>query len=194
MSSLEYSFDESILAPEGDEIVRAVFTRPLNEGNLREFCEKKGIVSYLPLKKVNRVMRRTYKGKSYQYQNVVLRPMFSSYVFVKMKPDQRADIYHSNAIVRVLGDDVRENQGKLLDEIRLIRQIETIAMTEELEFNTDVKEGDRFLIESGPWQGVYGWLKKKRKRFLWTVEIECVNSLVQATIDPSQYKMSPVEE
>ena len=194
MSSLEYSFDESILAPEGDEIVRTVFTRPLNEGNLLEFCEKKGIVSYLPLKKVNRVMRRTYKGKSYQYQNVVLRPMFSSYVFVKMKPDQRADIYHSKAIVRVLGDDVRDNQGKLLDKIRLVHQIETIAMTEELEFNTDVKEGDRFLIESGPWQGVYGWLKKKRKRFLWTVEIECVNSLVQATIDPSQYKMSPVEE
>ena len=67
-------------------------------------------------------------------------------------------------------------------------------MTEEVEFNARIKEGGRFLIESGPWQGVYGWLKKKRKRYLWTVEIECVNSLIQAAIDPSQYKMTPVDE
>ena len=193
MSSFEYSFDEAILAPEGDEIVRAVFTRPLNEGNLREYCERKGIVSYLPLKKVNRVMRRAYKSKSYHYQNIVLRPMFPNYVFMKMKPEQRVEAFHSNAIIRILGDDVRENQEKLLNEIRLVHQIETIAMTEELEFNSGVKEGDRFLIESGPWQGVYGWLKKKRKRCIWTVEIECVNSLVQATIDPSLYKMTPVD-
>ena len=194
MSSFEYSFDESILTPENDEIVRVVFTRPLNEGSLREFCERKGIVSYLPLKKVSRIMRRTYKTKSYQYQNIVLRPMFPSYVFVKMQPDQRAEVFHSNAIVRILGDDVRDDQEKLLNEIRLVHQIETIAMTEELEFNPEVREGDKFFIESGPWQGVFGWLKKKRKRCLWTVEIECVNSLVQATIDPSLYKMTPVED
>ena len=192
MSSFEYSFDESILAPEGDEIVRTVFTRPLNEGFLREFCERNGIVSYLPLKKVCRIMRRSYKNKSYQYKRLVLRPMFPSYLFVKMRPDQRAKVFQSNAIVRILGEEVRD-LDKLLNEIRLVRQIETIAMTEELEFNPEVREGDRFLIESGPWQGVYGWLKKKRKRCLWTVEIECVNSLVQASIDPSLYKMTPVE-
>ena len=192
MSSFEYSFGESILAPEGDEIVRTVFTRPLNEGFLREFCERNGIVSYLPLKKVCRIMRRSYKNKSYQYKRLVLRPMFPSYLFVKMRPDQRAKVFQSNAIVRILGEEVRD-LDKLLNEIRLVRQIETIAMTEELEFNPEVREGDRFLIESGPWQGVYGWLKKKRKRCLWTVEIECVNSLVQASIDPSLYKMTPVE-
>ena len=84
-------------------------------------------------------------------------------------------------------------QDKLLDEIRVVRRIEEIAMNEELEFNADVKEGGRFLIESGPWEGVYGWLTKKRKHALWTVELECVNTLVRATIDPTQYKMTPVE-
>ena len=191
MAGFEYRFDESILAPEGDEIVRAVFTRPLNEGSLREFCDRQGIVSYLPLRRVCRVLRRSYKSKSYQYQNVVLRPMFPGYVFVKLSPGQRAEVFHSNAVVRIL-DDPAHDQSRLLGEIRLVRQIETIAMTEELEFNPEVREGDRFLIESGPWQGVYGWLKKKRKRCLWTVEIECVNSLVQATIDPQEYKMRKV--
>ncbi|MBR0457908.1 MAG: hypothetical protein IJJ26_01605 [Victivallales bacterium] len=193
MPTLAYHFDEAILAPREDEIVRVVYTRPLNEGALFDYCRSHGIVSYLPLKKELRLLHRDYKDRHYQYQSVVLRPMFPSYVFVKMQPDQRSQIFRSNAIVRVLGTQDFD-QDNLLREIRLVRKIETISMTQELEFNAQVKEGDKFLIESGPWQGVYGWLKKKEKRSLWTVEIECVNTLVQATIDPSQYKMTPVEQ
>ena len=131
--------------------------------------------------------------RTYQYRNVVLRPMFPSYIFVKLQPDQRSLIFRSNTVVRILGDQ-EQLSSKLMDEIRVIRRIEEIAKTQELEFNAEIKEGERFRIESGPWEGVYGWLKKKQKRFLWTVEIECVNTLVQATIDPSQYKMISMEE
>ncbi len=192
MATFEYNFDESILAPKDGEIVRVVYTRPLCEGGFRDFCAENGIVSYLPLKKAIRFLRRNYKDKSYQYQRIVLRPMFPCYIFVKMQPEQRSLIFRSNAAVRILGD-LDCNHEKLLGEIRLVRQIETIAMTEEIEFGSGIKEGSKFLIESGPWAGVYGWLKKKRKHSLWTVEIECVNSLVQATIDPTLIKMSPVE-
>ncbi len=192
MACFEYSFDESILAPEGEEIVRVVFTTPLNEGRFRDYCNERGIVNYLPLRKVTSVKRHVRNGRTYQYQSVVLRPMFPSYIFVKLTPAQRSNIFRSNAVVRILGSN-EFNQDKLLDEIRIVRRIEEIAMTEELEFNADVKEGGRFLIESGPWEGVYGWLTKKRKRALWTVELECVNTLVRATIDPTQYKMTPVE-
>ncbi len=192
MVSFEYNFDESILAPEDGEIVRVVYTRPLCEGGFHDFCTENGIASYLPLRKTIRILRRNYKDKSYQYQRVVLRPMFPCYIFVKMQPDQRSLVFRSNAAVRILGDQ-EYDQEKLLGELRLVHQIETIAMTEELEFGAGIKEGGRFLIETGPWAGVYGWLKKKRKRSLWTVEIECVNTLVQATIDPSQVKLSPVE-
>ncbi len=192
MATFEYSFDESILAPEEEEIVRVVFTTPLNEGRFKDYCNERGIANYLPLRKVSRVKRHVRNGKTYQYQSVVLRPMFPSYIFVKLTPGQRSNIFRSNAVVRILGDQ-EFNQSKLLDEIRIVRRIEEIAMTEELEFNADVKEGGRFLIESGPWAGVYGWLTKKRKRSIWTVELEYVNTLVSATIDPTQYKMTPVE-
>lgn len=192
MANLEYSFDESILKPEGEEIVRVIFTMPLNEGRLKDYCNERGVVNYLPLRKVSRVKRHVRNGKTYQYQSVVLRPMFPSYIFVKLTPEQRSMIFRSNSVVRILGSQ-DFNQAKLLDEIRVIRRIEEIAMNEELEFNVDVKEGGRFLIESGPWAGVYGWLTKKRKHALWTVELECVNSLVRATIDPTQYKMTPAE-
>ena len=194
MASFEYSFDEQILAPSDNEIVRVVFTMPLNEGRLSEYCRAHGIVSYLPLRKAILLKRKKYKDKSYQYQNIVLRPMFPGYLFVKLSPDQRSELFRSQSVVRILGDTL-QNQGKLLEEIRLVKQIEEIAKTDEVEFNAQLKEGDKFFIESGgPWQGSYGWLKKKRKRFLWTIEIECLNTLVQATIDPSMYKMTPVSD
>lgn len=192
MPQFEYNFDDAILELDEGEIVRTVYTRPLNEGRLRDFCNKHGIVNYLPLRKVRQLKRVVSKGKTYQYQSIVLRPMFPNYLFVKMKPAQRTLLFQSGASVRILGDQ-SALANRLIDEIRLVRRVETIAMDEELEFNTGIKEGDKFLIESGPWQGIYGWLKKKRKRSLWTIEIECVNTLVQATIDPTQYMMTPVE-
>jgi hypothetical protein len=188
----EFNFDARICTPGEREAVRCVYTRPNQEIRLYEYCKTHGIVCYLPLKKVWKVLTRRYGDKSYQYPNEVIRPMFPNYMFVMLTPEQRTPLYNTLAIVRILYD-TEQNQQKLLDEIRLVHQIETIAIDEKIDFNAEIKEGKKFLIESGPWQGIYGWLKKKQKRFLWTVEIECVNSMVQATIDPSQYKMTPVE-
>ena len=104
MASFEYSFDENILSPTGEEIVRVLFTTPLNEGRIRDYCNERGIVNYLPLRKVSRVKRHVRNGKTYQYQSVVLRPMFPSYIFVKLLPAQRSNIFRLNAVVRILGD------------------------------------------------------------------------------------------
>lgn len=189
--SLEYNFNEQLFTLADDEIVRVVYTQPHREGLLYEFCQKQAISCYLPLKKAWKPMAQRHGDKVYQYPREVLKPMFPNYMFVKMTPEQRSLIFRSNAVIRILSHS-EDEQKQLLREIQVIKQIETIAMSEEIQFNVDVREGDRFLIESGPWAGVYGWLKKKSKRFLWTVEIECVNSSVQATIDPSLYKITPL--
>ena len=183
-------FNEAILNPQEDEIVRPVYTLPLHEFRLRDFCRDNGIVCYLPLRKASRVLRRAYRSTQYRYLREVLRPMFTSYLFVKLSPDQRADLYASKSIRRILSV---ENPARLLEELRVVRQIEQIALTQPLDFNAGIKEGDHFLIESGPWQGITGWLRKKARRALWTVEIECVSTLVQATIDPTLYKMSRLD-
>ena len=190
----EFQFDERIYAPGEDEAVRCVHVRPKQESRLYGFCRDSGIVCYLPLRKLCRVKIRHYGKKTYHYPQEVLRPMFPGYLFVRVNPEQRNRLYGTNAIVRVINDEAPQAQAKLLDEIRVVRRIESIALEEEIEFNAEVREGGKFLVESGPWQGTYGWLKKKRKRFVWTVELECVNALVQATIDPSQVRLSPVDD
>ena len=188
----EYHFDERLFEVGEKEIVRVVYTQPRHEGRLYEFCRQEDIACYLPLRKIWKPMTQRHGSKVYHYPKVVLRPMFSSYMFIKMSPEQRQALFATGSMLRVLGD-IDQNQTKLLDEIRLVHQIENIAQNEEIEFNAEIKEGTKFLIESGPWQGVYGGLKKRRSRFVWSVEIECVNMVVQATLDPSQVKMSPAE-
>ena len=119
--------------------------------------------------------------------------MFKSYLFAKLNSEQRSLIFRSKSVNRILnvGESFLES---FYGEIRMIRRIELIGIKEPLDFNAEIKEGEKFLIETGPWQGTYGWLVKKEKRFLWTVEIECVGQFVRAEINPSKYKMSRAEE
>ncbi len=172
------------------EILRPVYTLPLHEFQLVEELRQRDIPCYLPLRKAWSVRNRTYKEKTYRYTREYFRPLFPSYLFVKVEEEQRGEIFRCKNALRIL--PVTSNET-LLEELKLVRQLEEIAQTQELEFNTTLREGDRFLMESGPWQGVYGWLRRKERRYLWLVEIQCLNGTIQATIDPSQYTMTRVE-
>ncbi|MBQ9367719.1 MAG: hypothetical protein IJT83_08055 [Victivallales bacterium] len=186
----ELPFSEAIWELGEGEIVRPIYTVPLHEYRLWRYCEAFGLVSYLPLKRCWVVSNRTYKGRQYVYRKAVLRPMFPSYIFVKMTEEQRSLLFKSSSFARLLQVG---NEGRFLDELKTIRQIELIGRTEELEFNEEIAVGERFLIESGPWEGVYGRLEEKRQQFNWAVEIECVSGIIRANIDPSLYKLTRVE-
>ncbi|MBQ7176230.1 MAG: UpxY family transcription antiterminator [Victivallales bacterium] len=188
MDECEQTFDDRILLPGEDEVVVPVYTQPLHEFRLKEFCDARGVINYLPLKRTFKFHNVSSKGKSYSYRKVVLRPLFASYVFVRIPKKEQSLLFSSKSVIRILsvGD-----QQSFLASVRTVRAVELAGFQGELEFNVDIKEGERFLIESGIWQGVCGWLVKKEKKYLWTVEIEFLNELIRATIDPSQYKMSP---
>ncbi len=70
------------------------------------FCQENGIVACLPLKKSLRVKKQISNGNEYQYAKTVLRPMFPSYVFAKLNPDQRSLVFRSNAIVHILSEEL----------------------------------------------------------------------------------------
>ena len=184
-------FDKRILLPGEEEDVVPVYTLPLHEFRFQEFCQKKGIVNYLPLKQAWKIANYTKNGKPYHYRRKVLRPMFASYVFVRMTNLRQHDLFLSGSVNRVLPVADKE---KFMGELRIVRQVELIGLSEELEFNCGIKEGDHFEILSGPWQGVCGWLKKKDKLYLWSVEIEFVNEVIRAQIDPSTIQMRRLED
>ena len=188
----EVEFDERILQTSCNELVCPVYTTPLNEFRLKDYCKDNGIVCYLPLRKAWKVNEYNRGGKAYRQTQVVLRPMFPSYVFVKMaEPQQMASLRGSHSIVRFLFPCSQES---FLNDIRTVRALELAGLGQELEFNAGIAEGDRFLIESGIWAGVTGWLRKKRNRFLWTVELDFINEFVSTSLNPSEFKMSRLGE
>jgi transcription antitermination factor NusG len=179
-------FDESILNLTGTEVVRPVKTTPLHEFKFRDFCLENGIVCYLPLKKYWKVRNLNTKGRSYNYSREVLRPMFTSYAFVKTPLEQLRSLFETKLITKIL--HVADLEA-FKEEVRTVRKFELIGLKQELEFNADIAVGDRFQIQSGVWEGVTGWLTCRDKKFKWTVQIEFVNQLITTTINPSKFKM-----
>ncbi len=185
-------FDESILEPVGDEVVRAVCSRPNKEAVFEKYCKENGIVCYLPVRRAVKVHNIVQKGVPYSYSKEVLRPLFTSYVFVKMSESGLPSLHRSNAIVRIL--PLQYSQQQFLDEIKVVRTCETVGFQQELDVHEDVLVGKPFLITSGIWEGVRGELVEKDNVSKWTVRIEFCRQFVTTTINPTQFKMIPLDE
>ncbi len=187
MKEADYpEFDESILTISGNEVVCPVKTTPLHEFKFRNYCQKNGVVCYLPLCRTWKVHNVTSNGKSYNYSKEVLRPMFISYVFVKTLPEKLKNLFESKQIIRILPIP---DLPAFMEEVRTVRQVELVGYKQELEFHEDIVNGDRFLIQSGIWEGVTGWLTCRDKKFKWTVQIEFLHQLITTSINPSKFKM-----
>ena len=184
-------FDSSILHPAENEIVRAVCTLPNQEATFEKYCHSNGVVVYLPLRRIWRVRNVNSNGKQYSYSHEVLRPLFPSYAFVKTEEAKLRDLYASRAIARIL---MVHDQPRLLKELQLVRTCELVGFEQELEIHNDITEGSRFLITSGIWNGVEGRLSKKDDTCKWTVEIEMCQQYVTTVIDPTQFKMTPLDD
>ena len=185
-------FDERILKPVGDEVVRAVCSRPNKEAVFEKYCKDKGIVCYLPVRRAVKIHNIVRKGVPYSYSKEVLRPLFMSYVFVKISEAGLSSLHRSNAIVRIL--PLQYDQQQFLDEIRVVRTCETVGFQQELEVHEDVLVGKPFLIKSGVWEGIRGELVEKDNVSKWTVKIEFCHQFVTTNINPTQFKMIPLDE
>ena len=184
-------FDEAILNPVGDEVVRAVRTTPNQESVFEKYCKRRGVTVYLPLRRVWKVHNINRNGKSYSYSQEVLRPLFTSYVFVKMAEPLLRTLHESRVVAQIL---LEHNQERFLEELRVVRTCETVGFEQELEVHKEIAAGDRFLITSGIWEGVEGRLTQKDNCCKWTVEIEFCQQFVTTTIDPRLFKMTPLDD
>ena len=186
------AFDEAILNPIGDEVVRAVRTMPNHEFILEKYCKSKGIVFYLPLQRTIKIHNIIQKGRPYSYSTEVLRPLFASYAFVKMQERSLRTLHDSKAVAQIL--PLQYTQEQFLHEIRLVRTCELIGFEQELEVHREIRDGDPFLIASGVWEGVRGELSHKDGIDKWTVLIEFCGQYVTTIIDPTQFKMIPLKD
>lgn len=118
-------------------------TRPRCEKKLTLQCAREGLEYSLPL--VRSVKR--YRGKRLEFS----KPLFSGYVFVRLRPGAAARMRRSDLVANLLEPpDQAEFSAQLSDILR--------ALSEDLEVRLapEVTTGQHVRIRSGPLRGLEG--------------------------------------
>ena len=168
-----------------------VYTQPLHECRLRDYMIARGIPCYLPMLPEWKIRKVNSDKRAYEYKKQVFRPMFRGYLFARLALDDKVECWQSRSVIAYL-DVPREAQENFIRELKSVQMIEELGKNSPVEFGSEIKEGERFEIESGIFEGSIGKLVKKNRQFLWTVEIECINTVLSVAIDPAEHKMRKI--
>ncbi len=128
----------------------AIYTNPRAEKLVHTRLCEEGVESFLPLQK-------TYRKWS-DRKKLVIKPLLSSYVFVKVVPKEFPKVYRTNGVVKFIsfeGQPVAIPQ-KQIDNLRLI-----VDSDAEIEVTTEkFEQGDQVEVINGSMVGLTGELIK----------------------------------
>ena len=169
-----------------------IYTQPLHERRLLNHLQKTGIPCYLPLLKHATYKNVRRQNRTYQYLKEVLRPMFSGYLFACLAQEEEENAWRSRSIVRIIKNEAF-TQDKLIAELNLIRRFELAAQTQKVEVLPHLVPGKKVVITSGPWEGIYGIIERRKKPLRFIVNLDIMERAVATEIDISQIKLAAVE-
>ena len=87
----------------------------------------------------------------------------------------------------------KEQQPSFVEELRSLQLFEELSQNTKVEYKKEICVNQRFVIESPcQFEGIYGYLVERRKRFLWVIKMELLGGFVSAEIDPREYKFREV--
>ncbi|MET0570442.1 MAG: UpxY family transcription antiterminator [Pedobacter agri] len=119
-----------------------VYTRSRAEKKAYDELIRKGIISYLPL-------RKTLKQWS-DRKKIVEEPLIKSYLFVYISSKEYAEVLMTNGIARFIyfSGKIAAMPNQQIDHLKLL-----LATEEELPvFDYEIKPGEKILIKAGPFK------------------------------------------
>lgn len=121
-----------------------VYTRSRAEKKAHDELVKKGIISYLPL-------RKTVKQWS-DRKKIIEEPLIKSYLFVYISTKEYAEVLMTNGIARFLyfSGKIASMPDQQIDHLKLL-----LATDDELAiFDYEIKIGQKVLIKAGPFKDI----------------------------------------
>jgi len=121
-----------------------VYTRSRAEKKAHEELNRKGILSYLPLKK-------TVKQWS-DRKKIVEEPLIKSYLFAYISAKEYAEVLMTNGVARFIyfSSQIASIPDQQINDLKLL--LATDADLELIDY--DIKPGERVLIKAGPFKGI----------------------------------------
>jgi len=149
----------------------AVYTKSKHEKVVYQLLTKKGLESYLPVRKV---MRKWSDRKK-----LVELPLFAGYLFVHASLNDKIEILNVKGVVRILGGS--------RPEIIPHEQIETLKNFENVEIEVDpylhLKPGSMVRVVKGPLKGSTGFLIRKQSKFRLYVNMKLIMQSASVELD-----------
>ena len=132
-----------------------IYTLCRNEKKVFSLIEQEGLPVYLPMKRITKVHPVISKGRSYCYKREFILPMFSNYLFACIPPDFKSMLMRKREVIRILPvDDASE--ATLLHELEIVRKLESISLSEELDIKDGLKKGTHVVFTEGPFKDEFG--------------------------------------
>ena len=132
-----------------------IYTLCRNEKKVYALIEQEGLPVYLPMKRITKVHPVISKGRSYCYNREFILPMFPNYLFACIPPDFKSVLMRKREVIRMLPVD-EATEDTLLHELEVIRKLESVSLTEELNVNEGLTKGTQIVFTDGPFKGEFG--------------------------------------
>ena len=150
----------------------ALYTRARHEKFVDGELHKKGIETFLPLRKITRRWSDRFKK--------IEEPIFSSYLFVRIPLKNRVEILQTKGSIRLVGFNSTPTP---VSE----RDLETVRRFIQEEISVDpypyLSEGDRVYVRSGPLKGVEGFIVRKDRHTRLVVSLDLLFQSISVAID-----------
>lgn len=153
----------------------ALYTRSRHEKLVDQELDKKGIETFLPLRKITRNWSDRKK--------LIEEPLFAGYLFVKFPLKDRWTVLNTTGAVRLIGKSAADPIEVPEKELFTIRQF----IEEEIQVDPFpyLKEGERVYIRSGPFKGTEGFIVRKDNHCRLVISLDMLMQSVSIMIDQS---------
>jgi transcription antitermination factor NusG len=162
----------------------AIYTNPRAEKLVHTRLIEEGVESFLPLQK-------TYRKWS-DRKKLIMKPLLSSYVFVKVVPKEFPRVYRTTGVVKFVsfeGQPVSIPQ-KQIDNLRLL-----VNSDAEIEVTTEkFEQGDQVEVINGSMVGLTGELIKTGGKKRVIVRIDKLDQNILLTIPVTFLRKIQVSE
>ena len=151
----------------------ALSTKSRHEKLVHRQLQKKGLETFLPLRKITRDWSDRKK--------IIEEPLFKGYLFVRMPLKERWTVLNTTGAVRFVG----RSQADLVE----VPEKELLAVRRFIEEEIQVdpfpylKEGERVYIRSGPFKGAEGFVVRKDRHCRLVISLDMLMKSVSVLID-----------
>ena len=150
----------------------ALYTKSRHEKLVEEGLRKKGIETFLPLRKII----RHWSDRKKEIQE----PIFKGYLFVQIPLSQQREVLQTRGSVRLIGFNAHPVPVPEKD-LNAVRRF----VREEISLDPYpyLEAGNRVYIRSGPLKGIEGFIVRKDKQMRLVISLDLLFQSISVEVD-----------